>query len=330
MSSLGIFDKETKTYKKVADLSKAAAVDDALSKTSTNPVQNKVVTSNLVDLKKETTVNLLNPTLETTTKDGITCTNNGDGTYTLNGTVSTPTNRAIIVLQYCADTIRKHLNENLLLVGCPKHDKSIDMNLHLDAGIIHASDSGNGRIFKFSQVAGNIPIKIEIGTNGTTVNNLVFKPMITTNLNATYDDFVPYTGDTGKLNSDVAGLAKKIPTFERNGSIFASGGLFLTGDTAGRFGAISDEWSDSYGRKIQFSNARDAKTHCSVWVDIPAHSVCLFEAYTNGGEPVVVTNPLFFYNKGATVQRETISCDISTSVGATATIVFNPIVIKNV
>ena len=305
-------------------------VDAAMSDTSTNPVQNKVVTSNLNDIRKETTVNLLNPTLETSTIDGIKCTNNGDGTYTLNGTVSTPSNRAIIVLQYCGDMIKKHLNENLLLIGCPKHDESIDMNLHLDAGISHAADSGNGRIFKFSQVAGDIPIKIEIGTNGTTVNNLVFKPMLTTNLNATYDDFVPYTGDTGKLNSDVAVLAKKIPMFERNSTVFASGGLILTGDTAGRFGAISDEWSDSYGRKIQFSNARDAKTHCSVWVDIPAHSVCLFEAYTNGGEPVVVKLPLFFYNKGDTVKRETISCDISTSVGATATIIFNPIVIKNV
>ena len=30
--------------------------------------------------------------------------------------------------------------------------------------------------------------------------------MLTTNLDATYDDFVPYTGDTGKLNSDVAKL----------------------------------------------------------------------------------------------------------------------------
>ena len=44
MSSLGIFDKETKTYKKVAGLAEAAAVDDALSSRSTNPVQNKVVT----------------------------------------------------------------------------------------------------------------------------------------------------------------------------------------------------------------------------------------------------------------------------------------------
>ena len=43
MSSLGIFDKGTKTYQKVADLSKPAAIDSAMSDTSTNAVQNKVV-----------------------------------------------------------------------------------------------------------------------------------------------------------------------------------------------------------------------------------------------------------------------------------------------
>ena len=43
MSSLGIFDKETKTYKKVADLSKPAVIDSAMSSTSTNAVQNKVI-----------------------------------------------------------------------------------------------------------------------------------------------------------------------------------------------------------------------------------------------------------------------------------------------
>ena len=45
MSSLGIFDKETKTYKKVADLSKPTVIDSAMSDTSTNAVQNKVVKS---------------------------------------------------------------------------------------------------------------------------------------------------------------------------------------------------------------------------------------------------------------------------------------------
>lgn len=47
MSSLGIFDKETKTYKKVADLSKPAVIDSSMSDTSTNAVQNKVVKSAL-------------------------------------------------------------------------------------------------------------------------------------------------------------------------------------------------------------------------------------------------------------------------------------------
>ena len=32
--------------------------------------------------------NLLNPTLQTTTVNGVTCINNGDGTFTLNGTAS--------------------------------------------------------------------------------------------------------------------------------------------------------------------------------------------------------------------------------------------------
>ena len=45
MSSLGIFDKETKTYKKVADLSKPAVIDSSMSDTSTNAVQNKVAKS---------------------------------------------------------------------------------------------------------------------------------------------------------------------------------------------------------------------------------------------------------------------------------------------
>ena len=43
MSSLGIFNKETKTYQKVADLSKTAVIDTSMSDTSTKAVQNKVI-----------------------------------------------------------------------------------------------------------------------------------------------------------------------------------------------------------------------------------------------------------------------------------------------
>ena len=43
MSSLGIFNKETKTYQKVAGTVEAAVVDAEMSDTSTNTVQNKVI-----------------------------------------------------------------------------------------------------------------------------------------------------------------------------------------------------------------------------------------------------------------------------------------------
>ena len=43
MSSLGIFNKETKTYQKVAGTAEAVVVDAEMSDTSTNTVQNKVI-----------------------------------------------------------------------------------------------------------------------------------------------------------------------------------------------------------------------------------------------------------------------------------------------
>ena len=43
MSSLGIFNKETKTYQKVAGTAEAAVLDAEMSDTSENPVQNKVI-----------------------------------------------------------------------------------------------------------------------------------------------------------------------------------------------------------------------------------------------------------------------------------------------
>ena len=85
VSKLGESAEGTLTFNGKDVIGSTITVDDVLSSTSTNPVQNKVVTSNLTDIRKETTVNLLKPTLETTTQNGVTCTNNGDGTYTLNG-----------------------------------------------------------------------------------------------------------------------------------------------------------------------------------------------------------------------------------------------------
>lgn len=269
----------------------------------------------------------------TTTEDGITCTNNGDGTYTINGTVSSKSNRAVITIQHFIDTFKEHLNEELLLVGCPKHDESLDASLHLNNTRYHAADKGNGAKFNMSGVFSTyVPITIEIGPNGATANNLVFKPMITTNLNATYDDFVPYTGDTGRLNGDVAELIKKV-TFEKNNSIFhtPAGQPVIYGDTAGRLSVISDEWSNDKGRVIKFKNEKDAKTDITVFAAVPAHSALFLQIYSPDGMPVEVTSPLFFYNQSSNdIPVENIHCNVTAPIGTEVSIAFNPIAIKNI
>lgn len=156
---------------------------------------NKMLSEEKAD-KSETTVNLLKPTLETTTVNGVTCTNNGDGTYTLNGTASD--NTYLVLSSY-----RFKAAKTYRLLGVPT-------NLVYGIATVEIADSpyygdhGEGVNFSFSNdFSTNIRIKVE---SGKTASNVTIKPMLTTNLNATYDDFVPYTGDTGSLNGDVADL----------------------------------------------------------------------------------------------------------------------------
>lgn len=155
-------------------------------------------------LKKETTVNLLNPTLETTTSNGITCTNNGDGTYTLKGTA---TNAVSLVL----GRLPLKANKSYKLIAQSPTDTSTDVRVHDKPGLLFGDGTYKGAtpIITTTRDMASIVMLIEIAKT-TTVDNFIVKPMITTNLDATYDDFVPYTGDTGKLNSDVANIKKDI------------------------------------------------------------------------------------------------------------------------
>ena len=171
---------------------------------------NKMLAEEKAD-KTETTVNLLNPTLGTITNHGVTCTNNGDGTYTFNGTANA---EATFIVQIIGNIVEKYANKDLWLVGCPKNGSMNTYRQHfLCEGQEMMFDTGSGTKFRIENTAKNANIAIIIEA-GVTVDNEVFKPMITTNLDATYDDFVPYTGDTGKLNSDVASLLKRIEALE--------------------------------------------------------------------------------------------------------------------
>lgn len=135
--------------------------------------------------------NLLNPTLQTTIVNGVTCTANGDGTYTLNGTATTITTFDIAQDVSCS---------SFRLVGCPvggAHDASYELQARTN-NLIYGYDTGDGKNIKADK---NFFIRIRINT-GINCNNLLFKPMIVDASlypDATYDDFEPYHKQTVTL-----------------------------------------------------------------------------------------------------------------------------------
>lgn len=143
--------------------------------------------------------NLLNPTLQTTTQNGVTCTNNGDGTYTVNGTA---TDGTIFVVYYNFADVYGSAS-SLKMVGCPSGgsaQKYFLRSYRKGGNPEHLDEYGSGiSIGSFKESESNIAIIIK---SGATVNNLIFKPMLTTDTTATYADFEPYTGGIPSPNPD--------------------------------------------------------------------------------------------------------------------------------
>ena len=147
--------------------------------------------------------NLLNPTLQTTTQNGVTCTNNGDGTYTLNGTATKTFNLA-------TTSVGKDPLSDILIAGQTyrlvgnRKKSNIQVKLSQwgsDWSVVGDSiDLGEGVNAKISPSASYIRVDFNI-LDGASCNNLVLKPMLTTDLNVTYDDFVPYTESTVHIDS---------------------------------------------------------------------------------------------------------------------------------
>lgn len=130
--------------------------------------------------------NLLNVTLQTTTVNGVTCTNNGDGTYTLDGTANANAVFNLGSVTFTGDTKYK-------ICGCPQGGGIIE-RYHIEpyGSTNEQRDIGNGVIYSLSNDETKaIYIVVIIGFRAS---NLLFKPMITTDLTATYDNFEPYTG----------------------------------------------------------------------------------------------------------------------------------------
>ena len=166
--------------------------------------------------------NLLNPTLQTTTSNGVTCTRkvdangNPDGTYTLNGTATENVTFHLNVIKMENGTTIKVLGTisgQNAWIGADKFTGGTWK------GAINSVD-GTNSIGVFDCERLDVYIRL---VKGRTANNEIIKPMITTNLNATYDDFVPYTGDGETLASDVAEIKNDL-----GGLSFSASGTTLT------------------------------------------------------------------------------------------------------
>lgn len=134
-----------------------------------------------------TTTNLLNPTLQSQVVNGLIVTKNNDGSITFSGTNQSASNILLGAVSLPIGTYK--------LCGFPS---SLTGKGYLNYG--DNRDRGSGIIFSVSNVSSvNVFLSLNAGDYSFTL-----KPMITTNLQADYSQFVPYTGSTGHLNSDVA------------------------------------------------------------------------------------------------------------------------------
>ena len=177
-------------------------------------------------INKLAQTNLLKPALSTQTYYGITCTNNGDGTFTINGTA---TGNSVFILAYVGRM------SGCKLVGCPTNNSGSYLAILRDGAWENViQDRGDGAEISLDTESNHVVIAIG---KGLTVDNVVFKPMITTDLSATYDDFVSWEESSVKNKQ----LSTVIPTktsqltndsgFITGSYLPVSGGV-VTGDTA--------------------------------------------------------------------------------------------------
>lgn len=156
-----------------------------INDSSNRRLNNMIIRGNSEQIKT-TGKNLLLIYKQTQTVNGITLTYDNDNKVIIaNGTATSWTNIALGVFDFKKGITYK-------FVGCPKCG-SVDTLYHIEPNGGLFFDIGNGATYMPSEDKLNTLIYFVV-TKGVVLNNLVIKPMITTDLNVTYDDYEPYTG----------------------------------------------------------------------------------------------------------------------------------------
>jgi hypothetical protein len=150
------------------------------------------------------TVNLLNPNLKDLSDLGLTVVKNSNITYTITGTY-TGSERKIFSLG-TPDRANLENGKTYRLTGIPAGVENISIRIGND---IHMTDEGNGATGVVTlPINGGFKLYVDPGFSAP--EGITIKPMITTNLSATYDDFIPFSGSSGKLDTDYKALSDKI------------------------------------------------------------------------------------------------------------------------
>lgn len=229
-ATITITDKNGTTTATVKD-GTTPTVDAALSPTSENPVQNKVVTVEKADIITDTAQgniasfpdgaaypvldlsvgidpvqdlhgyanpwpagggkNLIQNTATTDTVNNVTFTVNADGTVSLQGTASA--NTAFIIGQ-----INRDMSASYKATGCPSGGSSSTYRLAVQfrtssSAVTTENDTGGGYSFSSTKEPSATIIRLSIViSSGTNTDGLVFKPMLRIAGNGD-DTFAPYS-----------------------------------------------------------------------------------------------------------------------------------------
>ena len=102
---------------------------------------------------------------------GVTFTNNGDGSWTVNGTATSHVYLSLLK----SSNLQLNTSHKYLLSGCPKEGSS-SLFLYVDnGGSLFDYDTGSGSIGTPTKTAAHITISID---SYTVVNNAIFKPQL--------------------------------------------------------------------------------------------------------------------------------------------------------
>ena len=170
----------------------------------------------------EIVTNLLQPyggEATTNTSQGVTEVNE-NGIYTFSGTPDqSDINIGNIAFK---NDIKRIISDaaatgsKLKLVGVARGETRLRLTIGLYDSKYQAHfyvDEGNG--VEITPIEGCTLVMFSVRVVGTpTLDNVVVKPMLTTSMEATIDNYVPYTGGTGTLQGDVAALLARVEALE--------------------------------------------------------------------------------------------------------------------